>query len=29
MYYEKFLGDFFQIVSAPVRQQHIPVLDWL
>ena len=27
--YEKFLGDFFQIVSAPVRQQHIPVLDWL
>ena len=27
--YEKFLGNFFQIVSAPVRQQHIPLLDWL
>jgi hypothetical protein len=27
--YEKFLGNFFQIVSAPVRKQNIPVLDWL
>ncbi|WP_428911155.1 spore coat putative kinase YutH [Niallia sp. Krafla_26] len=27
--HEQFLGHFFQMARVPVRQQHIPIIDWL